>query len=173
MAGVTKHIYDHAIRDIIDMWSKQIKTLQPILPKEYTESDVIDLLKKYYPHEWKAVNDKYLYYKTKDKYIKKHFGKNRYNMDKPYVLLKRVSIFKKIMSHDYRITWTNNYSKDAQEVAQSALWTKRKTKIERINLKIENALKKTQQVTPAFIDQLIGFYERKKYNTKRQSIYST
>ena len=36
MAGVTKHIYDHEIRDIIDMWSKQIKTLQPILPKEYT-----------------------------------------------------------------------------------------------------------------------------------------
>ena len=170
MAGITKHIYDHEIRDIIDMWSKQIKTLQPILPKEYTESDVIDLLKKYYPHEWKAVNDKYLYYKTKDKYIKKHFGKNRYNMDKPDVLLKRVSIFKKIMSHDYRITWTNNYSKDAQEVAQSALWTKRKTKIEIINLKIENALKKTQQVTPAFIDQLIGLYERKN-TTQKDKVY--
>ena len=91
-------------------------------------------------------------------------------MDKPYVLLKRVSIFKKIMSHDYRITWTNNYSKDAQEVAQSALWTKRKTKIEIINLKIENALKKTQQVTPAFIDQLIGLYERKN-TTQKDKVY--
>ena len=91
-------------------------------------------------------------------------------MDKPDVLLKRVSIFKKIMSHDYRITWTNNYSKDAQEVAQSALWTKRKTKIERINLKIENALKKTQQVTPAFIDQLIGLYERKN-TTQKDKVY--
>ena len=92
-------------------------------------------------------------------------------MDKPDVLLKRVSVFKKIMSHDYRITWTNNYSKDAQEVAQSALWTKRKTKIERINLKIENALKKTQQVTPAFIDQLIGFYERKIQHKKTKYIF--
>ena len=108
MAGVTKHIFDHEIRDIIDRWSKQIKTLQPILPQEYTEKDVIELLKKYYPHEWKAVDDKYLYYKMKDKHIKKHFGKSRYNMDEPEILLKNVFTFKKIMSHNYKTTWENN-----------------------------------------------------------------
>ena len=41
MAGVTKRIFEHEIRDIIDMWSNQIKTLQPVLPQEYTEKDII------------------------------------------------------------------------------------------------------------------------------------
>ncbi len=170
MAGVTKHIFEHEIRDIINMWSKQIETLQPVLPQEYTENDIIELLKKYYPHEWKAVEDKYSYYKTKDKYIKRNFGKNRYNMDKPEILLKNVFIFKKILSDDYKTIWENNYSEDAQTAAQSALWAKRKPKIEKINLKIEKALKKTQQVTPAFIDQLIGLYERKN-TTQQDKVY--
>lgn len=26
MSGVTKHIYEHEIRDILQMWQKQIKT---------------------------------------------------------------------------------------------------------------------------------------------------
>lgn len=170
MAGVTKHIFEHEIRDIIDMWSKQIKTLQPVLPQEYTEKDIIELLKQYYPHEWKAVEDKYSYYKTKDKYIKKNFGKNRYNMDKPEELLKKSSTFKRIMAFDYKKTWSSNYSQEAQDAAVSALCAKRKPKIERINLKIEKALKKTQQVTPAFIDQLIGLYERKN-TTQQDKVY--
>ena len=170
MPGVTKHIFEHEIRDIIDMWSKQIKTLQPVLPQEYTENDVIELLKKYYPHEWKAVEDKYSYYKTKDKYIKKNFGKNRYNMDKPEELLKKSSTFKRIMAFDYKKTWSSNYSQEAQDAAMRALCAKRKPKIERINLKIEKALKKTQQVTPAFIDQLIGLYERKN-TTQQDKVY--
>lgn len=114
------------------------------------------------------------------------FGLNKlklYNMDKPDVLLKRVSIFKKIMSHDYRITWTNNYSKDAQEDAQSALWTKRKTKIERINLKIENAFwanLSTYFKYPEAVRTLIyttntieGFNRQLRKVTKSKSVFPT
>ena len=35
MPGVTKRISDDDIRDIISMWSQQIKTIMPILPCEY------------------------------------------------------------------------------------------------------------------------------------------
>ena len=52
MSGVTKHIYEHEIRDIIMMWNTQLKSIQNILPKNYDSLDVVELLKQYYPHEW-------------------------------------------------------------------------------------------------------------------------
>lgn len=50
------------------------------------------------------------------------------------------------------------------------LWEARKYKIDRINSKIEIALSKTQQVTPSFINQLIGLYERKN-TTQKDKVY--
>lgn len=46
----------------------------------------------------------------------------------------------------------------------------KKSKIDRINSKIEIALSKTQQVTPSFINQLIGLYERKN-TTQKDKVY--
>lgn len=78
MSGVTKHIYDHEIRDIISMWNMQLKSIQELLPKGYKNEDIVEMLKHFYPHEWYSVEVKYWYYNKKDKYLKKHFGKTRY-----------------------------------------------------------------------------------------------
>ena len=132
MPGVTKHIFNHEICDILSMFNCEIKTIEPLLPKEYSSGDIIALLKEFYPHEWHSVEIKYVYYQTKDRYIKRKFGKNRYNMKAPEVLLMDASRCKKIL----------------------------------LNQKIEKALSKAQQVTPSFIDQLIGLYERKNTSQK-------
>ena len=87
MPGVTKHIFNHEICDILSMFNCEIKTIEPLLPKEYSSGDIIALLKEFYPHEWHSVEIKYVYYQTKDRYIKRKFGKNRYNMKAPEVLL--------------------------------------------------------------------------------------
>lgn len=87
MSGVTKHIFDQEVRDILSMWDCEIKTIQPLLPKEYSKSDIIALLKEFYPYEWRSVEVKYTYYQTKDRYIKRTYGKNRYDMKAPEVLL--------------------------------------------------------------------------------------
>ena len=42
MSGVTKHIFDQEVRDILSMWDCEIKTIQPLLPKEYSKSDIIE-----------------------------------------------------------------------------------------------------------------------------------
>lgn len=166
MPGVTKHIFDHEIRDIISMWNCQIKTIKPLLPKEYTSAEIIELLKKFYPHEWHSVEIKYAYYQNKDCYIKKMFGKNRYNMKKPEVLLLSTFQCKEILSNEYQHKHHDNYAEENCMVAYEALWKKRNPKIERVNKKIEKALAKTQQVTPSFLDQLIGLYERKNTSQK-------
>lgn len=166
MSGVTKHIFNHEICDILSMWNRQVKTIQELLPKEYSSVDIIALLKKFYPHEWNSVEIKYSYYQTKDRYIKKRFGKKRYNMKKPEVLLLDVPECKKILSKKYKHFHYDNYKEEKRIFAQDSLLKKRKPKIERINQKIEKALSKTQQVTPSFTDKLIGLYERKNTSQK-------
>lgn len=66
MSGVTKHIFNQEVRDILSMWDCEIKTIEPLLPKEYSSGDIITLLKEFYPHEWHSVEIKYVYYQTKE-----------------------------------------------------------------------------------------------------------
>ena len=166
MPGVTKHIYEHEIRDIISMWNIQLKSIQELLPKDYVDNDVINMLKYFYPHEWHSVEIKYWYYCKKDKYLKNRFGKVCYNMKKPEKLICYSGKYKEILSVERRKKYAANYSEETVIELRQKLWNKRKPKIEKVNQKIENAKSKTQQVTPEFIDQLIGFYERKNTNQK-------
>lgn len=166
MPGVTKHIFNHEICDILSMWNQELKTIEPLLPKEYSIDDIMGLLKEFYPHEWRSVEIKHIYYQTKDRYIKRKFGKNRYNMKVLEVLLSDASLCRKILSKEYQRIHRNNYREERRISARENLLKKRKSKIERVNQKIEKALSKTQQVTPSFIDQLIGLYERKNTSQK-------
>lgn len=90
MGGVTKHIFNADIKDIVAMWDDEIKSIQPLLPREYPEKDIISQLKKYYPYEWKSVEYKYSYYQSKDKFLQRRFGKCRYCMPNPETLIKSV-----------------------------------------------------------------------------------
>ncbi|PWM27325.1 MAG: hypothetical protein DBX48_03980 [Limosilactobacillus fermentum] len=170
MSGVTKHIFEHEIRDIIIMWSNEIKLIQPLLPRTYTKENIIGLLQYYYPHEWESVRLKYSYYQTKDRHLKKRLGKARYNMPKPEILIQCVNNYRKILSEKYQKSHRDNYSENSRLASQEKLWNIRKFKIERINKKIEKALSKTQQVTPSFIDQLIGLYEQ-KHTSQKDKVY--
>lgn len=164
--GVTKHIYEHDIREILTMWNKQIKTIIPLLPQFYEEDDIKLLLKEYYPHEWHSVEIKYIYYCKKDKFLKKRFGKARFFMKKADNLIKDVDLYRRISSYRYKEKHSKMFSEIQCQAATKELKEKRVPKIERINQKISNALRHTQQMTPDFIDQLIGLYERKTTTQK-------
>ncbi|MCM1226992.1 MAG: toll/interleukin-1 receptor domain-containing protein [Clostridium sp.] len=166
MSGVTKKIFEHELIDIYKMWNYQLKTIEKMLPQYYTEQDVITLLRHFYPHEWNSVQFKYEYYSTKDKQLKRIKGITRYNMVIPEILVKRCQVFKKITSLKYLTEYSKEYSQTVVNDSFQMLDQKRKPKIDRINNKIENAKQKTQQVTPEFLDQLIGLYERKNTSQK-------
>lgn len=166
MSGFTKYIYDNDIREIIKMWSSELKSIQELLPRLYTKSDVISLLKKYYPHEYNSVVFKYNYYKIKDKFLLKHKKKTRFNMPFPDRLLERVDQYKLLMSNDYKNKHASLYDEKIVKQKADAIWKKRKVSIERINNKIEISKSKAQQVIPSFLDKLMGLYERKNTSQK-------
>lgn len=166
MAGVTKHIFDHDVRDIIGMLNKQLADIKHVLPRSYSTEGIISLLKYYFPHEWFSIEMKYLYYTKKDIFLKKRFGKSRYNMKKPGHLLECVGLYKKIVSSEFKAKHMNEFSEEIMLNKRSALWNIRAHKIEKINEKISNAKLKVQQVTPEYIDQIFGLYERKTTSQK-------
>lgn len=166
MSGVTKHIYDHEIRDIILMWNTQLRSIQALLPQNYSGNDVVDMLQYFYPHEWNSVEIKYWYYTKKDKYLKRRFGKERYSMKNPKELLFSSGKYRELLSLKRRKSYADSYSEKTVIELKQELWNKRKPKIERVEQKIELAKAKTQQVTPEFIDQLMGLYERKNTSQK-------
>ena len=136
----------------------------------YTENDIITLLKEFYPHEWKSVEIKFLYYQKKDKYIARRFGKARYNMPKPEKLIQSVSLYKNIMTSNAQKKHADNFNEEDIKKAKDDLWRKREPKIKKVNHKIERAILKTQQVTPAYIDQIIGLYNQKN-TTQKDKMY--
>lgn len=166
MAGVTKRIFEHDIRDILSMWDTQLKCIQKVLPKEYSHEDIVEALKLYYPHEWFSVEMQYLYYSKKDKYLVNRFGKARYNMVTAEQLLRRSKRYQSLVSAATQMRYTNGFSEELLVTERQALWAKREPKIQAINEKIDRAKSKVQQVTPAYIDQLIGLYERKNTSQK-------
>lgn len=166
MPGVTKRIYEHELMDILIMWNNQLKTIERLLPQFYTNEDVISLLKHFYPHEWNSVQAKYEYYATKDKHIKRRTGKTRYNMPSPEKLINRSQVFKRIKSSKKKSEYSKLYNQETVDYEYQKLEEKREPKIERINKKIESAKLKTQQMTPDFLDRLIGLYERKNTSQK-------
>lgn len=166
MAGVTKHIYDHEIRDIQAEWSKQLKAISKVLPRNYEKTDILKLLKKYYPHEWKAVEYKKQYYDIKDRHIKRHKGKSRYNMQKPDKLLEFNPMYKRLLKRENREKYAKSFSQEKCEEEEAVLWKTREKKIRKIDEKISKAVSKTQTVTPDFLDSLIGLYEKKSTSQK-------
>lgn len=170
MAGVTKHIYEHEIRDIKSMWISELKKVQEILPKDYNENDIIRLLKEFYPYEWKSVEFKYNYYKIKDKYLLNAGKKLRYKMLEPDRLIKTLPLFKKMLTKEYKEKYSKTFDEENLRYKRGELLKNRQPKIKRINEKIEKALSKTQRVTPTYLDKLIGLYERKR-TTQKDKVY--
>lgn len=166
MSGVTKHIYNREIMDINVMWNNQLKKIGKVLPCTYSEDDIIKLLKKYYPHEWKSVEYKKQYYDKKDQYLIKRFGKARYKMPSAEEMIRSNGKFKHLLSDRIKRNYTSSFDENVWKNNKNILWRERKNKIARIDMKISNAKAKTQMVTPAFLDQLIGLYERKNTSQK-------
>lgn len=161
MPGVTRHIYEADVRDIHSMWKKQLETIAVILPQNYTDKDVVNLLKEYYPHEWESVIFKKQYYDIKDKFLQKRKGRCRYCMPEPVLLLKSNAQFRKLMTTEHRLRYAEQFDEEIRSKEESNLKRKRTPKIQRVNQKIASAKFHTQSVTPDFLDKVIGLYERK------------
>ncbi|MDO4491817.1 MAG: hypothetical protein Q4B85_12190 [Lachnospiraceae bacterium] len=87
MSGYTKHEYEKYIQETKISLGKYIKAISITLPEVYGAQDIIPAIEKYYPYEWRMINERYAEYAKADIKLLKFNKKRRYNMPSPYRIL--------------------------------------------------------------------------------------
>lgn len=150
------------------MLNQKLKIISTVLEINYTNEDIITEFKKFYPYEWKYVQEFCECYRIKEKKLNNH-NKTRYKIYTAETLLYKSNMYKKLSSKGFKEEYNKRNSEEIIKVREK-LYENRKPKIQRISKKIEKAKIKTQQMTPEYIDQLIGLYERKN-TTQKDKVY--
>lgn len=69
-------MYEKDLMETRKQLSKYVGDVIPLLSEEYNFDEILELIKEYYPFEWRILEEKYQYYCKKDNTIKKFHGKN-------------------------------------------------------------------------------------------------
>lgn len=170
MSGYTKHVFMEDLRKINNDLTMFIKNITPLLPYDYNFATINLLLKKFYPYELFIINEKCKYYYYKERHLQAVGKKSRFKMPTPSNLIRKLPIYKKITTSEYIQQHKKNYDEITQKEEENKLVVKRDPKIEKIYGKIKKAKAKAQQVEPAFLDALMGLYERKN-TTQKDKVY--
>lgn len=170
MSGYTKHIFMKDLRKINSDLTRFVKSIIPLLPYSYNFDTINLLLKRFYPYELFIINEKYEYYCSKERYLQAVGKKSRFKMATPSNLIRKLPIYKKISTSEYIQQHQKNYDEITQKEEENKLAITRNPKIKKICDKIKKSKAKAQQVEPAFLDALMGLYDRKN-TTQKDKVY--
>lgn len=170
MPGYTKHEYESFMQDTRASLKKYVNAISITLPEVYGFQDIIQAIEKYYPYEWRMLNERYLVYEKADKRLTKFNKGRRYNMPNPVKILLGLSETKKLLSEDeienHKVfIGTSEGIKAFEDFSSERLRKNAKRKG-----KIDKALERAQKVEPEFLDRLIGLYDRKN-TTQKDRVY--
>lgn len=110
--GVTKSIYERKIVNAKRDIKKYLSKIELILPKEYNERKIIELLELYYEFEMRYIRELCEYYAIKERKLINRGLKSRYSCTCYKELLYSVWEFKKIISEKYKINYRENFNEE-------------------------------------------------------------
>ncbi len=164
--GYTKHEYENYIIEIRKELTQYIGKASVALPGDYDFSDILAVIQKYYPYEWRILQERYQEYTKADIKLQRLGKKARYGMERPEQIVQSLKIVKGLLAPE-QISRYNTYREtEAYREKLKEFIEERNTKVSKRKEKIDKALEKTQQVEPEFIDQLMGLYDRKNTSQK-------
>lgn len=62
MSGYTKHMYEKDLQETRKQLEEYVDNIIPLLSVEYDFDEILNLVKEYYPYEWRILEEKYQYY---------------------------------------------------------------------------------------------------------------
>ena len=134
MPGKAKRKYDGELIRFAKRLRRPLELVVETLKPGYTENDLLQAFKDYYPFEWEEICERWKIYSEKDKFLKQKKGKTRYNPLKPEEYFFSLMKVKYLLSKEFRERHKQNYSEQL-----------RVTKAEALKLKREERIKKRQQ----------------------------
>lgn len=166
MSGYTKHMYENDMQEVKKEFEKYISDILQLLPAEYEENQLMELLVRYYPFEWQMLKEKYNAYCKTDEKLSRFNKKPRYSMPKPEEFILDLPIYKRISQTRYKTEYKRKFNADEQIKYKEVFEKKRIPKIEKRMEKVGKAKLKAQEVEPQFLDVLMGLYDRKNTSQK-------
>lgn len=157
-----KRTYDAETSRLNKKITQQLKQIQIVLPKNYTQKDILDYYKKFYPTDWFLLEDRQKTYIDKAKHLKEKRGcTKRYNTKDTesyfYSLPKvRHMLSKSSLEHHFK-----NFGSEDYKSKSDIFKRKRKIKNEKTLLKRQKARENAQLIDPLYLDIYIQMYHKK------------
>ena len=170
MAGFTKHKYAKDLTQTKNSFNTYVKKISPILPIEFDLNCIIKKLKKYYPYEWRLLEEKYKEYTRADRKLIRVGKKARYKTVTPEKLISILPQTKAILSKDYKANYLNSFSEVQRTQNEEKIKKERLPKIQRIDDRIAKAKSRVQQMEPIYFEKMMGLYDRKG-TTQKDRVY--
>ncbi|WP_455542932.1 toll/interleukin-1 receptor domain-containing protein [Intestinibacter sp.] len=161
MPGKAKRKYEGELMRFNKQLKRPIKLIAEILPKDYTDEDILIYFKKFYPFEWKTICQRYETYQQKDEFLVSKGKKRRYKHLPPKKYFYSLNIVKNLMNEKYRKKYSESYNNGIREEKLLKLEHKRNNKINKREDKIAKFKENIQNVEPYFLDVYIAAYHRK------------
>lgn len=158
MPGKAKRKYEGELIRFAKRLRRPLELVVETLKPGYTENDLLQAFKDYYPFEWEEICERWKIYSEKDKFLKQKKGKTRYNPLKPEEYFFSLMKVKYLLSKEFRERHKQNYSEQLRVTKAEALKLKREERIKKRQQRIEMYTEDLQQVDPGFIDALIYAY---------------
>lgn len=158
MPGKAKRKYEGELIRFAKRLRRPLELLVETLKPGYTENDLLQAFKDYYPFEWEEICERWKNYSEKDEFLKQKKGKTRYNPLKPEEYFFSLMKVKYLLSKEFRERHKQNYSEQLRVTKAEALKLKREERIKKRQQRIEMYTEDLQQVDPGFIDALIYAY---------------
>ena len=158
MPGKAKRKYDGELIRFAKRLRRPLELVVETLKPGYTENDLLQAFKDYYPFEWEEICERWKNYSEKDEFLKQKKGKTRYNPLKPEEYFFSLMKVKYLLSKEFRERHKQNYSEQLRVTKAEALKLKREERIKKRQQRIEMYTEDLQQVDPGFIDALIYAY---------------
>lgn len=114
MPGKTKRKYQGESMRVNKKLKRPLMFVQKVLPKEYDINIIIDEFKKYYPYEWKELNERYYLYKNKDKFLVKQGKPARYKPLPAKEYLLNLPQVKNLLSAKCKELHSKNFDEEIQ-----------------------------------------------------------
>lgn len=158
MPGKAKRKYEGELIRFAKRLRRPLELVVETLKPGYSENDLLQAFKDYYPFEWEEICERWKSYSEKDKFLKQKKGKTRYNPLKPEEYFFSLMKVRNLLSKGFREKHKQNYNEQIRESKAEALRLKREGRIKKKQQQIKNYTEDLQQVDPGFIDALIYAY---------------
>lgn len=159
--GKAKRKYEAELMRFNKKLNRPLKFIKSILPKEYNADIILDEFKRYYPFEWKEMQERYLQYSEKDKFLVQCGKRPRYNPLKAKAYLLNLPKVKYWLSMKGQAAHSKNFNKSTQLNNIRELEVRRKKKLSRTQNRVNQFGEKLQEIEPLYIDAFIAAYHQK------------